>query len=83
MKEKRFFVDDRCGCVAVRDREKYDPEEPHLDSDVIDVVWFRMKKLIPQRCDKCYQSIQGKWDDEDSVDEAIRECEKLNSEPQP
>lgn len=30
MSEKRYYVDERAGCVAVRDRTKVNPEEPGL-----------------------------------------------------
>lgn len=38
----RFFVDERNGCVAIRDRNLYDPNDNGCDADKIDVVKFAM-----------------------------------------
>lgn len=39
---ERFFVDQRCGCIAVRDRLLTDPEYQGLHHDTMGVVWFEM-----------------------------------------
>jgi hypothetical protein len=36
----RFFVDERNGCVAIRDRTLKDPDDNGCDADKIDVVKF-------------------------------------------
>ena len=52
---ERYYVDDRCGCVAVRDRLNTDPDYQGLHSDTIGVVKFWMKKLRPESriCSHC------------------------------
>ena len=44
----RFFVDDRIGCIAIRDRQHsdFDLEHQGLDSELSDVVEFEMGKLV-------------------------------------
>lgn len=41
---RRFFVDERIGCIAIRDTEhpRYDADYPGLHHDTCDVVWFRL-----------------------------------------
>lgn len=43
MKEDRYFVDQRGGCIAVRDREhpKHDPSYQGLHKNTIDVIEYR------------------------------------------
>jgi hypothetical protein len=38
----RFFIDERVGCIAVRDRKhpQHDPDYPGLHNDTIDVVFY-------------------------------------------
>lgn len=38
--EPRFFVDSRVGCIAVRDRDKTDPEYQGLHHNTEGVVWY-------------------------------------------
>lgn len=42
MSKERFFVDERVGCVAVRDRKhpEYDPDYNGLHCDTPDVVFY-------------------------------------------
>jgi hypothetical protein len=42
----RFFVDERNGCVAIRDNELHDPDDNGCDADKIDVVKFAMGEEI-------------------------------------
>lgn len=44
----RFFLDERVGCIAIRDTQHpdYDVEHQGLDSELPDVVEFEMGKLI-------------------------------------
>lgn len=46
--ETRFFVDQRVGCVAVRDKKhpKYDPEYNGLHSHLPDVIYFAQGEYI-------------------------------------
>ena len=78
--EKRFFIDQRCGCIAIRDRQNTDPEYPGLHEDTQGVVWFRrgVQKDLPP-CPTCHRG-QGKvWEvPEEIIKEAEKECERLN-----
>lgn len=42
MTEDRFFVDERSGCIAVRDRQhpKYDPNYNGLHHDTPDIIYY-------------------------------------------
>lgn len=44
----RFFVDERNGCIAIRDRQHpdFDAEHQGLDADLLDVVDFKMGEQI-------------------------------------
>ena len=44
----RFFVDERNGCIAIRDRHHPDFDDEHqgLDADLPDVVDFKMGEQI-------------------------------------
>ena len=44
----RFFVDERVGCIAIRDTQhpEFDIEHQGLDSELPDVVKFEMGTLI-------------------------------------
>ncbi len=68
----RFFVDERNGCVAIRDRTLNDPDDNGCDADKIDVVKFAMGDKIDT----------GKvitWDiDQKIVQEFRIECALLN-----
>ena len=38
----RFFIDERVGCIAVRDKKhpQYDPDYPGLHNDTPDVIFY-------------------------------------------
>ena len=61
----RYFVDDRSGCVAVRDRQKTDPEYPGLWPDTEGVVRFLSKKQVEDKCPTCGRRTSH-WDDGDA-----------------
>lgn len=44
----RFFVDERVGCIAIRDTQhpEFDVEHQGLDSELPDVVKFEMGTLV-------------------------------------
>ena len=44
----RFFVDERVGCIAIRDTQhpEFDVEHQGLDAELPDVVKFEMGKLV-------------------------------------
>ncbi len=70
--EVRFFVDERNGCVAIRDRELIDLNDNGCDADKIDVVKF----VMGDRIDK------GKfitWNIDSKIVQKVRiECALLN-----
>ena len=78
-KKDRYFVDERGGCIAVRDRLNTDPEDSGLDSDKDGVVkyWagFQQKHLCPT----CHQVTHTEWKVKDA-DRADAEglCFQLN-----
>jgi len=52
MIEDRYYVDDRTGCVAIRDRT-VSTDTNGLHDDTPGVVWFRMKKEVIENCPAC------------------------------
>ncbi len=77
MDEQRFFVDERGGCVAVRDRYDTDPQCQGLDPDARGVVWFKMFPVKLIRCDKCgHGALHAEGDV--VVAEAKELCRQLN-----
>lgn len=65
----RYFVDSRIGCIAVRDREKTDPDYPGLHQDTEGVVWYRHG----QKGDDVW------WVAPDDITEANVVCDRLNA----
>jgi hypothetical protein len=79
MDKPRYFVDERVGCIAVRDRTKVDPNHNGLHSDMACVVMYFGGVLIPGKCPTCNQTYGGCW----SVTQEQRmlaqyECDRLN-----
>lgn len=51
---ERYFVDERSGCIAVRDRENTDPDYPGLHSDTTGVVAYWHGRVVEgERCETC------------------------------
>ena len=70
----RFFVDERAGCIAIRDRQHPDFDKDHqgLDADLPDVVAFEMGKQV--KFDKFIS-----WDLDPKIIKAFRNrCDILN-----
>ena len=66
----RFFVDERVGCIAIRDTQHtdFDVEHQGLDSDMPCVVKFQMGNLV-----------RNGWElREDTVQRFKDECASLN-----
>jgi len=74
---ERFFVDDRCGCVAVRDRTLLDENSPGLHGDEPDCVKFWMKGKKSVRC-QCCDHIADVYVLDDHVDDAHQLAKRLN-----
>ena len=62
VKESRYFVDDRSGCVAVRDRKSTNPEDQGLWPETKGVVQFWSKKRVFEACPTCGRKT-GIWED--------------------
>ena len=45
----RYFVDERAGCVAVRDRDETEPDYPGLHCDTKGVVFYRHGRQVEKR----------------------------------
>ena len=62
----RFFVDDRSGCVAVRDRLDTNPDDQGLWPETMGVVKFWGKEHIKKECPTCGHTTSS-WGDGDDV----------------
>jgi hypothetical protein len=70
----RFFIDERAGCIAIRDREhpKFDKDHKGLEAYLPDVVAFEMGKQV-----KLGKFIS--WDLEPKIIKAFKNrCDILN-----
>ena len=81
MDEPRYFVDERCGCLAVRDRELTDPEYQGLHHNTTGVVRYWHGKIVEIRCDKCGHIVPTiSWEVAASDVEAAQIlCDELNN----
>lgn len=77
----RYFIDERGGCIAVRDREQTDPDYNGLHSDTAGVMWFEMGIYTPRKCDHCGSVSHYTWELKDGArDRAEAEAARLNKE---
>lgn len=74
----RYVVDDRVGCIAVRDSTKIDPDEPGLHGDEEDVVKFWGKRRTRVQCG-CCQQWRDEYVDDDHVEEAMKLARAMNA----
>lgn len=78
----RHFIDERGGCIAVRDREQTDPDYNGLHSDTPGVVWYESGVYEPQTCSHCGSVTRYEWKLRPGARErAETECNRLNKEP--
>lgn len=76
---KRYFVDERGGCVAVRDRSNTDPEYQGLHEDTGGVVKYWHGEQEKRVCESCGHVSWGGWKvSEEFIEEANRLCDQLN-----
>lgn len=79
---KRYYIDERVGCMAVRDRECDAPsvEEPGLWPETTGVVRFFSGVQRQKTCPTCGHKSAGGWTIEES-DRAHAEelCDSLNA----
>jgi hypothetical protein len=79
MKCERYFIDERSGCIAVRDRELTDPGNPGLHPDTDGVVQYWHGIQSTERCPTCRQRRPAEWQVTDANRQAaIALCAELN-----
>lgn len=77
---ERYYIDERVGCIAVRDL-MVPLEDSHLDSSTEGVVKFWMGNWRENTCPTCHQKCGGHWEISEEIRaDAVRLCEKLNAE---
>lgn len=80
MPEPRYFVDERSGCIAVRDRENTDPEYNGLHSDTEGVVKFWHGRQVKKVCSECGHHYTDGWEiSAHDKTQAILLCAELNA----
>lgn len=78
---QRFYVDEREGCIAVRDRTNDDPDSCGLHPYTPGVVWFERGFERRDACPHCQQKMPRVWHLYGGARErADAECRRLNSE---
>jgi len=78
----RYFIDERGGCIAVRDREQTDPDYNGLHPDTPGVVWYEPGVHEPQKCPHCGSVTRHEWKLKPGARERAEiECSRLNKEP--
>ena len=77
---ERYYVDERVGCIAIRDRTLVDPEDSGLESDSPDVIKFWMGELVESwPCPTCGHSAEIHWTVKEEDKQAAEElCKQLN-----
>jgi hypothetical protein len=81
MSRPRYYVDERIGCVAVRDSNLDNRDaEPGLDEDTTGVVKFWLgKRMTEETCPTCGHCLPKTWDNtQEALDEANKLCRELN-----
>ena len=58
----RFFIDERGGCAAVRDRTKTNPDDQGLHPETAGVVKYWSGTRKRESCPTCGQSRHAGWD---------------------
>lgn len=80
---ERFFVDERGGCVAVRDRTETDPKYPGLHPDTRGVVDYWSGVRSTDTCPTCGHKKSDGWTvSQESLGAAHKLCARLNEEGQ-
>ena len=75
----RYFVDERGGCVAVRDRTLTDPENPGLHPDTTGVIKFWAGTFHKRECKECKVVRSQGWTvNQKDVGAAHALCAELN-----
>lgn len=75
----RYFVDERGGCIAVRDREKTDQEYSGLHPDTPGVIQYWSGIPFADTCPTCGQRRNAGWEISDADRQsAVALCAELN-----
>ena len=80
--DKRYFIDERVGCIAVMDRDLIDPDYQGLSRDTAGVIEYWSGTPIIHVCPTCGHKEQRGWSIS-SQKQAIKAnelCDKLNRE---
>jgi len=81
-KQEKYFVDERGGCIAVRDNTLVDPDYPGLHPDMEDVIKFWWGKRKENKCPTCGHCTASFLEvSEEDIKEANQFCETLNCSP--
>lgn len=81
MSKNRYFVDERTGCIAVRDHKNTDPEYPGLHPDTPGVVKYWSGHPAFETCPLCKDRRQVGYEvDETARTQAREYCNKLNAD---
>lgn len=79
-REDRYFVDERAGCIAIRDSSLTSREGPGLHHEMESVVWYRAGVPKTERCATCgHERYSGYMIPDSAVRLAHEECRKLNA----
>lgn len=76
---ERYFIDERVGCIAIRDRELTNPDDNGLHGDTKGVVWYHHGEHTPIYCSECGQVKSHEWKVPDiAIHAAKLKCNRLN-----
>lgn len=77
---ERYYVDERVGCIAVKDSTLIDPEDSCLEPDSSGVIkfWMGVRKQAPS-CPTCGHQGDMYWTVKDTdKQDALNLCKQLN-----
>ena len=75
----RYFIDERVGCLAIRDRRNTDPTDQGLHRDTKGVMHYWGGTRVSEPCPTCGHSHPSGWAiSYDDKDVAKGLCEKMN-----
>jgi len=76
----RYYIDERTGCIAVRDHTKDSEMEPGLHANTTGVIRYWHGELRTEKCAKCGHAISAGWRISDDAKRAAEElCDELNA----
>lgn len=75
----RYFIDERVGCIAVRDREQTDMEDRELHAATFGVVKLWRAEYTREPCPTCGHVVESFKVSPESRTQAILLCAELNA----